>query len=62
MDTNQKMPPQMAANIQPRPEYKRCKFCGKVISPGAGQRRNYCTQAHKQAAYRKRKQAAGVTL
>ena len=62
MDTIQKMPPQMAADIQPRPEYKRCLNCGKTITPGQGQRRDYCNAACKQAAYRKRKQAAGVTL
>jgi hypothetical protein len=62
MDTDQKqMPAQMDADIQPRAGYKRCLNCGKVITPGAGQRREYCNAACKQAAWRKRKEAASVT-
>jgi hypothetical protein len=61
MDTDKKqMPPPVAAPA--RPGYKRCLNCGKVITPGAGQRRDYCNSACKQAAYRKRKQAASVTV
>ena len=62
MDTNpEKMPSQLEADNQPRPGYKRCANCGKTITPGGGQRREYCNAACKQAAYRTRKEAAIVT-
>lgn len=35
---------------------KKCAHCGKVISPGHGKKRVYCSQACKQAAYRLRKE------
>ena len=34
---------------------KHCKHCGRAISPGRAGRRDYCSAACKQAAYRKRK-------
>jgi hypothetical protein len=47
-------------------DYKRCAYCGKVITNGRGSRRVYCNQACKQAAWRERKepaaQAGSVTI
>ena len=46
-------------------DYKYCADCGKVITNGRAARRKYCNQACKQAAYRKRLEAAqagSVTL
>ena len=33
--------------------YLRCEWCGKFFEYNGGKRRRYCTQAHKQAAWRR---------
>ena len=40
------------------PEQQRCKFCGGIIPPGDRRPREYCSDAHRQADYRKRRQEA----
>jgi hypothetical protein len=36
-------------------EQQRCEYCGDAIPPGGRRPREYCSDAHRQAAFRKRR-------